>query len=106
MDHLLKESWRLLKSSLRQLETREAPLGSSWRALGSAKGSSGELLEASWKLPEPTREPLVSSRPPGHSGDHPGVVLAWGGLEGGAVLELSWELWNIWRAPQAVVDAS
>ena len=81
-DHLLKESRRLLEPSWRplesQLETWEAPLGSSWGCLGGAKTSSGELLEASWKLPEPTWRPLASLR----------SLL--GAL--GIVLEASWEL--------------
>ena len=73
----------------RQLEAWEIPLGgvlmppklpleSCWRRLGGSNASSGELLEASWKLPEPTWMPLASLR----------------GLLGalGIVLEASWEL--------------
>ena len=58
----------------------QPPLESCWRRLGGSNASSGELLEASWKLPEPTWRPLASLR---RSGDRPGGVL--GAL--GAVLK-------------------
>ena len=97
------------------------PLESFWRRLGSSNASSGELLEASWKLPEPPWMPLASRR--GLLGAL-GIVLeaSWELLERSgrrirgvldapwAILEPSWGLWSnvgaIWRAHQAVLDAS
>ena len=40
----------ILEAVGRQLEAWEMPLGSSWRCLDASKASSGELLEASWRL--------------------------------------------------------
>ena len=73
------EAWEIpLESSWRCLDPPKPPLESCWRRLGGSNASSGELLEVSWKLPEPTWMPLASLR----------------GLLGalGIVLEASWEL--------------
>ena len=69
------------------------PLDKSWRYLGRATASCGELLEASWRLPEPSWKPLEGL----------------GGLLGalGTVWEVSWELvGQPWRRIRAVLDAS
>ena len=78
----LLEAWEIpLESSWRCLDAREASSGG---RLGGSTASSGELLEASRKLPEPTLSPLESLR------------RFLGAL--GTVLEASWQLSGLsWR---------
>ena len=81
-------------------EAWKAPLESSCRRLGVSKISSGELLEAPWRLPEPSWRLLES------------LAGALGML--GAVLEASWEalgrswsrLRGVLEAPRAVLEPS
>ena len=81
-----------LEAAGQELEAWKAPLESSWRRFGISKTSSGDLLEAPWRLSEPSWRLLES------------LAGALGAL--GAVREVSWEvLGRSWRHIRRVLDA-
>ena len=77
-----------------QLDAWKVPLETLGGSLGAPKPSSGELLEASWRLPELSWRLL----------ERLGGAL--GALVLGAVLEASWEvLGRSWRRLRGVLEA-